>query len=107
MDRSNAETPAKARKLMFARRSVPHSSYQAWSAFIKYAKENDLSDLSHNRSSMRKARSMCLEDTPYGPALVSVNLVAKPPHQDRDMNVVNPFAYLYYASNAGADSSEC
>ena len=99
--RSSAVTPAKARKLMFARRSVPHSSYQAWSEFIKYAKEHDLTDLSHNRSSMRKARSMCLEDTPYGPALLAVNLVATPPHQDRDMTVVNPFSYLHSAFNAG------
>ena len=100
----STEPPNKMRKALQARRELPHMSWNAFSAVIKYSKDHDLSALSYNRSRFREFRDDALAHTPYGPVLVQVTLTSKVPYKNRQLWVVNPFAYLYIAFNAGGGS---
>ena len=72
-------------------------SASALAAVIKYAQNNDVSDLPISKRGYRRARDQAMESTPYGPMLIRASLKALPPYKNRDMYVVNPLAYLYTA----------
>ena len=79
------------------RRSVPHVSANALAAIMKFARNNDVSQIATSASAMRRSRDAALPDTPYGPMLVSDTLFAKPPHANKELWLINPLAYLYHA----------
>ena len=86
---------SKARRLMHMRRSLPYVSSSALASILSYQRSNDTSDLPCSRPSIKSATSSSLPDTPYGSMLVKSSLVCKPPTPNRDITLVNPFAYLY------------
>ena len=85
---------------MLAKRSLPHCSQSAFTSMINLAKTADLSSFPRNRRDYRKARDAQLSDTPLGPMIVTRPLVAKPPHANRELTLVNPAAYLHTAYNS-------
>ena len=86
---------------MLAKRKLPHCSQSACTAMVKLAKNTDLSEFPNTRMSYRWARSATLGDTTSGPMIKTVPLTSTPPHANRDMHVVNPWAYLHTAFNNG------
>ena len=90
---------ARAKESMEMRRKIPHVSNSAMAAFIKYAQENDLSTHVANKRSLKRDRDMCLEDTPFGPMLITVPLASKSPPRSIGMVMVNPMSFLYTAVN--------
>ena len=104
MKRSQAKSEvakSKAQRVMLAKRKLPHCSQSACTAMVKLAKNTDLSEFPNTRMSYRRARSATLGDTTSGPMIKTVPLTSTPPHANRDMHVVNPWAYLHTAFNNG------
>ena len=97
---SSASAQSKAQKVMLAKRTLPHCSQSAFTAMINMAKSADLSSFPRNRRDYRKMRAHQLSGTPFGPMIVSRTLIAKPPHANKELKVVNPAAYLYTAHNS-------
>ena len=91
----------KLRATNVAKRSLPHMSNSAFVKVIKYVKENEFSQLATHTCTVRLARDASLEDTPYGPMLVTAQLFGTPPHPNREVWIVNPTTYLYSAYNNG------
>ena len=89
------------KRLMATRRSLPHMTQTALSAFIQYAKEHQVTDLPSSRRSQNRARSATLGETPYGKLVIQVPLTSVPPHANKTMHVINPFAYLHLAMKQG------
>ena len=84
-----------------AKRSLPHMSQSAFTGFVKYVKEHDISLLAQRRHTLSEARDASLEATPYGPMMVSSALFGTPPHPNRELWMINPFAYLYLCYKRG------
>ena len=104
MKRSSHEPHAamsKAQRAMTVKRMFPHCSQSAFTSMVKLAKTTDMSDLPTSRKVYRDLRQQSLKDTPYGSMFLSVPLIAQPPHANTTMLVVNPFALLYTAFQAG------
>ena len=95
--KSDSENATRAKTHMFVRRSLPHVSQSGLVAVVKHAKTHGLDELPTSRKGWFVARNVSLGDTPYGPMLVEVTLTAIPPHANRKMLVINPFAYLHVA----------
>ena len=98
--------PAKSQRLDLhrtdqVRRQLPHITQSALVEMIKLARETDLSELPTTRRHLRAARDGALQDSPYGPMLLNVPLIATPPLESRDMVITNPLAYLYCAYKNG------
>jgi hypothetical protein len=91
----------RAKKTINLRRSLPHVSGSAFAAIIRHCQENNVSDVISHRTDLVRARNCSLDDTPFGPLLVKVTLFGTPPHANKDMLVVSPFAYLYLAFKGG------
>ncbi len=88
--------------MMSVKRAVPHCSQTAFTGMVRMAKAMDLSSFPSTRVTYRSFKAQSLGDTPFGPMLVSVTLLAKPPYANKELHVVNPFSYLYTAhSTAG------
>ena len=97
-----ASAKAKAQKVMSVKRALPHCSQSAFTGMVRMAKDMDLSSFPSTRVTYRSFKALSLGDTPFGPMLVSVTLLAKPPYANKELHVVNPFSYLYTAhSTAG------
>ena len=79
------------------KRTLPHLTTSALASTLQYVKDNDISDMPVSRRSWDKAKMKSLKDTPYGPMLVKLSLIATPPHANREMVAVNPFAYMHTA----------
>ncbi len=92
---------AKAKKTMSIRRTLPHMSGSACTSLVKYAKTHDISDVSSSGKQLREHKMLSLEDTPYGPLLLTLPLYSKPPYANRELVVVNPMSYLYSAYRSG------
>ena len=92
---------SKARRVMAAKRSLPHTSQSAFASMVHLAKTTDLSDFPISRAGYTGARNSTLVDTPYGPMVVMRPLVPKPPHAPRQMVAINPLAYLHTAFRSG------
>ena len=82
---------------MQVRHLLPHLSYSALGAVINLAKVDALDGLPSSTRAWRGIKGEFLQDTPYGPMLATLDLKALPPHKDRSMVVVNPFACLHTA----------
>ena len=76
-------------------------SNSAFVKVIKYVKENEFSQLATHTCTVRLARDASLEDTPYGPMLVTAQLFGTPPHPKREVWIVNPTTYSYSAYKNG------
>ena len=97
-----ASAKAKAQKVMSVKRALPHCSQSAFTGMVRMAKDMDLSSFPSTRVTYRSFKALSLGDTPFGPMLVSVTLLAKLPYANKELHVVNPFSYLYTAhSTAG------
>ena len=83
------------------RRSLPHMSAAAMSALVKFAKDNDISDIAATRKGIQLARDAKLADTPFGPQLTTQAVKGTSPSEDKTVVLVNPAAYLYNAYKAG------
>ena len=97
LDRMSDSTRAKAQRSVNTRMSLPHMSQSAFVAVMKFAQHNNVDDMPSSRAAYSLAMESCFEDTPYGPLIVTVPLISKPPNANREMVVVNPFAYLHVA----------
>ena len=86
---------------MSLRRNLPHLSASAFSALLEYAKHNDVSELASSRTALARAKHVALDDTPYGPLLIVLELKANPPLvKPIDLVIVDPMAYLHIAFKA-------
>ena len=96
---SSSDEVTQAAKLMRIRHGLPHVSTSALTAFVRHlhAHPDELAQMPSNRKAWQRARDATLCDTPYGHMLLQVPLAAIPPAKDRDMWIVNPFAYLHTA----------
>ena len=88
---------AKFQRTMQLRFALPHISQRALSAVIKYSQENDMSEISTSRRELNRARTHCLPSTEYGDILVTKSMVGNPGAPNRDLHLVNPFAYMHAA----------
>ena len=93
----HATKKARAAAAMQLRRALPHMSVSALAAFVQVARTTDLDELPTDRKAWAKAKMASLADTPYGPMLLRLPLTSLPPHPNRDLVAVNPFAFLYTA----------
>ena len=91
----------KLKKTNYVKRMLPHMSNAAFAKVVKFASENDMTEVAHSRLHIRSARDSSLEDTPYGRIMTKVDLIGTPPYANRKMNIQNPFAYLYLACRNG------
>ena len=89
--------PDRAVRTMKLRRSLPHMSASAMASVVKYAQDHDLSDLPSSTRGIRRDRDTTLEDTPFGPMLISTSLVGKAGSKDLVLHMINPLGYLHTA----------
>ena len=87
----------RAVRTMKLRRSLPHMSASAMASVVKYAQDHDLSDLPSSTRGIRRDRDTTLEDTPFGPMLISTSLVGKAGSKDLVLHMINPLGYLHTA----------
>ena len=93
---------AKAQKVMLVKRTLPHCSQAAFASMVRLAKNTDLTSFPSTHKAYRKLKADSLADTPFGPMVVSLPLIAKPPYANQELKAINPLAYLYTAhSTAG------
>ena len=98
---SESTRQRKLRRTEAARRSLPAISCQAFAKVIKFAKDEDLSDVSSRRADLRDARDFSSEATPYGGSLVEVELVGTPTHPNHTVYMFNPMSYVWLAYTKG------
>ena len=54
----------KLKKTNHVKRMLPHMSAAAFAKVVKFASENDMTEIAHSRTGIRSARDSSLEDTP-------------------------------------------
>ena len=91
------ERGAKFKRTMELRFAVPHVSQRALASIIKYSQGHDMSEVSASRRELNRARAHCLPSTEYGDILVTKEMVGKAGKPNRELYLVNPFAYLQAA----------
>ena len=106
--RTSAGEAAKARaqKAMDLRHALPHMSHSALAAFVRFAKEHDVSDLGTSRAFYWESRDQALPYNEYGSMLFKASLTAKPGRANKDMFMINPFAMLQAAFSERGGFSE-
>ena len=88
---------AKAQKTDALRRSMPFASVSALEAFAMYAKHNDIREIAGSRRSIARSTETIIHDTAHGPMILTAELVAKPPHVNSTLYMLNVHAYLEVA----------
>ncbi len=106
--RTSAGEAAKARaqKAMDLRHALPHMSNSALAAFVRFAKEHDISDLGTSRAFYWESRDQALPYNEYGSMLFKASLTTKPGRANKDMFMINPFAMLQAAFSERGGFSE-
>ena len=92
-ERMSDANRSKAQRGLNARLSLPHMSTSAVVAAMKFAQNSNVEDMPSSRIAYSLAKVCSLEDTPYGSLVVAPPLVPTPPHANRELVVINPFAY--------------
>ena len=88
------------------RHALPHMSHNALAAFVKFSKENDISDLGTSAFFYRDAVERDLPISAFGDALTTATLVSVPPHANTNAVLVNPFTTLDIAFRQGGGFSK-
>ena len=74
-------------------KSSASQSANAFAQVVKFAKENDLSQVSSRRSDLPAGRDLSLEATPFGETLVEAELFGTPPYANLKVYMVHPLSY--------------